>query len=125
LKAEQAALLGKADEGLRAARLLLDKGFPGPAASEAYYAMFRAAKALLIGRGVLRHKHAAVIAAFGEHFAKTGALPAELHRWLMAAEKDRLIADYEAETPAADAVREHVAHAEAFLTAARDYLARA
>lgn len=42
----------------------------------------------------------------------------------MAAEKDRLMADYEAETPAADAVHEHLAHAEAFLNAAREHLTR-
>jgi uncharacterized protein (UPF0332 family) len=39
-------------------------------------------------------KHAAVIAAFGREFAKTGELPVELHRFLIDASEDRTEADY-------------------------------
>ena len=44
---EQAAMLRKADDSLRGARLLVADGLNGFAASRAYYAMFYAAEALL------------------------------------------------------------------------------
>ena len=86
MNAEQTVLLRKAAEKLGAARVLIEAGYYGSAVSEAYYVMFDAAKAILIGKNILRHKHGAVIAAFGEHFAKTGLVPYELHQWIIAAE---------------------------------------
>jgi uncharacterized protein (UPF0332 family) len=35
-----------------------------------------------------------VIAAFGQHFARTGRIPTEFHRYLIAAEQSRIRADY-------------------------------
>lgn len=64
------------------------------AVSNAYFAMFYTAQAFLEGKGLSFSKHAAVIAAFGREFAKTGELPAELHRFLIDASEDRAEADY-------------------------------
>ena len=44
---DQRELLEEARDSIAAARLLLDGGFPGYAASRAYYAMFYVAEALL------------------------------------------------------------------------------
>ena len=67
---DQLELLKKARDSLSAATLLLDSGFPGYAASRAYFSMFYIAEAFLEGEGLSFSKHAAVIAAFGRHFAR-------------------------------------------------------
>jgi uncharacterized protein (UPF0332 family) len=48
VKAETEALLARAHEDVRAARHLLEKSFCAHAISDAYCAMFHAAKALLV-----------------------------------------------------------------------------
>jgi len=79
---EQAALLQKARDSLRAARLLETESLHDFAVSRAYYVMFYVAEALLLGEGLACSKHSAVIAAFGQHFSKAGrvALPQILDR---------------------------------------------
>ncbi len=62
---EQIALLTKAGESLRAARLLVANALPDFAASRAYYTMFYVAEAFLLGEGLSFSSHAAVISAFG------------------------------------------------------------
>jgi uncharacterized protein (UPF0332 family) len=79
---DQLALLENARDSITAARLLLGGGFPGFAASRAYYAMFYVAEAFLEGEGLSFSKHSGVIAAFGQHFAHTGKVPIEFHRHL-------------------------------------------
>lgn len=91
---EQEALLQKARDNVRGAKLLLDECLLDIAAGRAYYAMFYVAEAFLLGRGLSFSKHSAVHAAFGQYFAKTGLLPAELHRQLIEAERIRNVADY-------------------------------
>ncbi|MEG3881707.1 HEPN domain-containing protein [Microcoleus sp. herbarium7] len=62
---EQIALLTKAGESLRAAKLLAANTLPDFAASRAYYTMFYVAEAFLLGEGLTFSSHAAVISAFG------------------------------------------------------------
>jgi uncharacterized protein (UPF0332 family) len=76
---EQAALLKKAYDSLRGAKLLARDGLHDFAASRAYYTMFYVAEALLLGEELSFSKHTAVIAAFGRRFARTGVVPAEFH----------------------------------------------
>ena len=80
---EQSALLSKAYDSVRAAKLLSDARLYDFAVSRAYYAMFYVAEAFLLGIGLSFSRHAGVIAAFGERFAKTGIVPVELHRYLI------------------------------------------
>ena len=94
---EQRLLITKAIQSLEAARMLLQGGFSGFAVSRAYYAMFYAAEAFLEGEGLSFSRHSAVIAAFGERFAKTGRVPVALHRQLIQAEQVRLQGDYQAQ----------------------------
>jgi uncharacterized protein (UPF0332 family) len=91
---KQRQLLVKAGESLRAARLLLDGGYADIAASRAYYAMFYIAEAYLEGEGLSFSKHSAVISGFGNHFARTGRVPAEFHKALIAGFDARNEADY-------------------------------
>ena len=60
-----------------------------------YYAMFYGAEALLLAKGKNFSSHRAVVAAFGEHFTKSGQLPKEMHQWLHRAFEKRQISDYE------------------------------
>ena len=53
--------LKRGEEKLRAANLLLENNMFSEAISEAYYAMFHAAKALLALRGIYPKTHADVV----------------------------------------------------------------
>jgi uncharacterized protein (UPF0332 family) len=91
---DQRDLLIKAHESLTAASLLLQGGYPDFAVSRAYYAMFYIAEAFLEGEGMSFSKHSGVISAFGKHFANTGKVAKEFHRFLMEAQEARNVADY-------------------------------
>ena len=69
---ELEALLNKADRSLAASQRLFEGADYDFAASRAYYAMFYLAEALLLTLRLTFSKHSAVIAAFGQHFVKTG-----------------------------------------------------
>jgi uncharacterized protein (UPF0332 family) len=86
--------IDKAKESLAAADLLLSQGFIAFATSRAYYAMFYVAQALLTSRGQSYSSHAAVQAAYGREFAKSGDLDVRFHRWLLDAQDLRNVGDY-------------------------------
>ena len=94
MTSEQRELIQKASQSLKAATLLLAEGFPGFAVSRAYYSMFYIAQAFLEGDGLAYSKHSATIAGFGKHFAKTGRIPKEYHRYLIRAFEARQEGDY-------------------------------
>ena len=70
----------------------------------------------MLGEGLRFTKHSAVIAAFGQHFIKTGRVAPEYHRYLIAAENERNVSDYDysVELTAAQA-QVQLARAELFL----------
>lgn len=113
---EQAALLKKAYDSLRGAKLLAGDELHDFAASRAYYTMFYVAEALLLGEGLSFSKHTAVIAAFGGRFARTGVVPAEFHRYLIDGQDMRTVGDYST-GPGLTAAQaaEQIARAERFL----------
>lgn len=116
---EQRDLLLQAHESLAAARLLLQAGYSGFAASRAYYTMFYVAEGFLLGKGLAFSRHSTVHAAFGEHFVKTGLVPAEFRRYLARGMEVRHAGDYRkaaAVTPQEAA--EQIARAEQFLDVA-------
>lgn len=95
LRPEYEQLLAKAHQALESARTLLKSGDSEGAISRAYYAMFHTARAFLVKRSIFRHKHSAVIAAFGQAAVKTGLVPAEIHRLLIRGFEARNAADYD------------------------------
>ena len=119
---DQAALLELADEGVAAAKLLLKHRFPAFAVSRAYYAMFTAAEAMLLSMELSFSKHSAVIAAFGRYFAKSGLVPKELHRAILAAQQDRQAADYGGRRIKPSEARRHTRNAEKFVKSVRAHL---
>jgi uncharacterized protein (UPF0332 family) len=113
---DQLDLLQEARDSISAAKLLLEGSYPGYAASRAYYAMFYIAEAFLEGKGMAFSKHSAVIAAFGQHFVRTGRVPAEFHRFLLEAQELRHAGDYGARPAVTyDQAQEQIARAEQFL----------
>lgn len=92
--AEAEGWMARAQESLSVAHELLTQRRYGFAVHHAYYAMLYAASSALATRGLGYSRHSAVIAAFGREFAKTGQLPARLHRCFIQAEELRIAADY-------------------------------
>jgi len=125
IEIEVAALVQKAQKFIGSAGLLRQYGDPASAASRLYYAMFYCAEALLLTKGLSYSRHGNVIAAFGQHFVKTGELPPEMHQWLRSAFDKRQVADYEAQPVLTDAdVRVMEKQAQQFLTSTQEYLRR-
>lgn len=92
---DQQTLLRKAEENIGAARVLIEQGYYDIAISRLYYAMFYCAEAVLLAESLSFSKHSAVIATFGQYFARTGRLPQELHRSLIEAQDMRNLSDYD------------------------------
>ncbi len=92
---EVALYMEHAEEALKVARLNLDNDFYAAAVNRAYYAIFYAANALLATRKLARSKHSGVLAAFRQHFIKTGILPAKLSDIYGQVMEDRHEGDYE------------------------------
>lgn len=90
-------MLDKARRYIDTAELLRRNSDFDSAASRLCYAMFYCADALLWQRGLKFSRHSAVIAAFGQHFAKTGLLPSQLHHWFQDAFDRRNEGDYQFE----------------------------
>ncbi|NOT01119.1 MAG: HEPN domain-containing protein [Phycisphaerales bacterium] len=125
MKPQCHALLVKAERAIHAAIRLKQDGDLDFAAGRAYYAMFYVAEALLFERGLTFRKHSGVHTAFGEHFAKSGAMDSRFHRHLLDAFDKRLQADYgfEAVLDVED-VDAMIAHAGEFLATARAFFER-
>lgn len=123
MKEGVARLLHKAERAIRAARVQRDAELPEFAMSDAYYALFYVAEALLLERGLTFRSHGAVHGAYGKEFAKSGALDPKHHRRLLDAFQKRAEADYGIDREIPDeAVGEVIEWAEEFLLIAREYL---
>lgn len=110
---DQKELLEEARDSIKVAKIILKEGFPGFAASRAYYAMFYVAEAFLEGEEMAFSKHMAVISAFGQHFAKTGKVPPEFHRYLLDAYELRYAGDYGPRNAVSnEQAKEQISHAE-------------
>lgn len=64
----------KADTALEDAKFLTDAGRYNLAANRLYYALYHAASALLLSRGISTKRHAGLIAQMHLNFVKTGIL---------------------------------------------------
>jgi hypothetical protein len=89
------ASLNRANEALRAARLLLRGGELRDAVSRAYYAMFHAARAALHQKGVTAKTHKGIQLMFDTHIVKEGLLSREYGEMFRTAFNLRQRCDYE------------------------------
>lgn len=115
MREEVKSLLEKAAKSHKAAEKLLDLGYPSFAVSRGYYSMFYAAEALLLSKELAFSKHSAVISAFGQHFVKTGLLPAELHAYFREAFDKRTKGDYAVEEVEIEDAKRIIMHGDRFL----------
>jgi uncharacterized protein (UPF0332 family) len=86
--------LEHARQALSTGKLVMAHGDYVAAANRAYYAIFYAANALLTTEGMERSKHSGVIAAFRQHFVKTGIIEPEFSRLYGEALEERHAGDY-------------------------------
>lgn len=87
--------LSRAYKNLEVARSLLADEFYEDSVSKSYYALFFAAKALLLTKNLDPKRHSGVISFFSQYFVKTGELEKELAAILKFAQKERISADYD------------------------------
>ncbi|MBN2488529.1 MAG: HEPN domain-containing protein [Methanosarcinaceae archaeon] len=119
------ALLKKAEDSIKGARLLFDDDLFGFAVSRAYYAMFYLVSAVLLTKGLNFSKHTAVVAAFGQHFVKTNIFEHKFHRYLVEAFEQRQIGDYEVlDVITKETAQRVINRAMEFMSAVKDYLAK-
>ncbi|NQE53918.1 hypothetical protein C5S29_10020 [ANME-1 cluster archaeon GoMg3.2] len=85
----------RAEEKLGAANLLFENDMFADAISEAYYAMFHAAKSLLALRDIYPRTHAGVVSQFGLQFVNGGLIEELYAKSLAKAQTRREKADYD------------------------------
>jgi uncharacterized protein (UPF0332 family) len=93
--------------------------------NRAYFAIFYAANALLATKGLERSKHSGVIAAFRQHFVKTGIIEPEFSRFYGAAMDERHAADYDLIQLDYESASHHLTNATQFLNRIERYLQEA
>ncbi len=94
---EAITILRKAKEFLPEAELLYRKGFWNGATNRSYYAMFTAAKALLVLNDTMAKTHSGVHTKFSELLHEESILPLDLAKMLVRAFRYRQEADYDME----------------------------
>jgi len=87
-------MLERADEKLKAARMLLEADMYSDAVSRAYYAMLYAARALLSTKGIHPKTHKGVMAELASQYVKTGKMDRETFQSFASSQEDREDADY-------------------------------
>lgn len=117
----------KAQRAATSARLLLEEGDPEGACNRAYYAMFDAARAVLIadeGNPEPRstRTHSSLIANFSLHMVKTKRVPLALGRAFNRVHEMRLVADYKGDPIEMGLAAWAVEQAEHFVQALRGEL---
>lgn len=121
-------LLAKAARATASARVLLDAGDFDGACNRAYYAMFDAARAVLVATNApvepeVARTHGGLITAFSLHLVKRGRVSLELGKALNRALELRLVADYKSESVQREDVAWAVDQAQAFVRAMQSIVA--
>ena len=123
MNANQRALLTKARRSVAAGRRLAAEGDLDFAVSRAYFAMFYTAQAFLLRRERRFSKHSAVIAAFGQEFAKDDEALREFHHGLVEAQDARNVGDYQIDVILSrDDIQVHLDRADRFIQIADQML---
>lgn len=118
-----ALYLQRGGQCLQSAQLLLDAQMDRGAISECYFAIFHAASAILLSKGIERRRHEGVGSALGESFVRTGELSAEMTKLFHQLHEERLAADYRMTyTPGEEVAEERLDQARHFVQTIRDYL---
>lgn len=118
--------LDRAHLDLEAAEANIREGYHAVAVTRAYYAIFYAATALLLSKGIWRSKHSGVMAAFRQHFIKPGLIEVEYSDIYGNAFDTRLDSDYDmTATMDRDIAKDVLSDARRFVARAEGYLQEA
>jgi uncharacterized protein (UPF0332 family) len=117
-------LLHKASVAVASSELLLKSGDFDGACNRAYYAMFDAARAVLLVTGAVDDlytikTHNGLISAFSLHLVKTGLVSIELGKAINKVEDLRLLADYKGDEVEIDKAQWALKQAQEFVEAMR------
>lgn len=113
----------KAEECIKASKLLYSEKCMEDAVNRAYYAIFHAARAVMACDGADRAKHSGVIAYFQQHYVKTGIFDKEYSTVIQNAFEMRQESDYEDfYVISKEDVKIQIENAEKFTQAVREYL---
>ncbi len=105
-----------AQEFLRDAKYLLDKGALRSASSRVYYSMFHAARAILESLGESPKTHKGTISLFGEKVIQTNLMDKVFGSYLTKGFRERQSADYDGMIlPDSDEITKIIRNAEKFL----------
>jgi uncharacterized protein (UPF0332 family) len=117
------AYLARSREDIDTAKLLYENGRYKVALTRAYYAIFYAASAMLLSKGIKRSKHSGVQSAFRQFFIKPGIIEKEYSDIYGAARDARELSDYELWfLPAEEFTKTIIADAETFVARMEQYL---
>jgi uncharacterized protein (UPF0332 family) len=118
------AIVTKAEDKLKTARLDFANGQYDDAVSRAYYAVYHMITAALFSREQVYSSHAQTIGAFNRDFVKTGIFPKEFTRMIQGLFEDRQAGDYDVIWRIDQATAQaDIAYAETICTAVKTYLA--
>ena len=119
------AMLSKAAEKLKTARIDFDNDRYDDSVSRAYYAVYHAISAVLLSKGFHFSSHGQTIGAFNREFVKTKEFPALFTKVIEKLFNERQTGDYDFESYIdADVAREDLEYAEGILKACEEYLAK-
>lgn len=125
---EAATFFTKSEENLTAARLCLQNGLCNASANRAYYAMFQAAVAILLARGVTfdpkRHlDHALIRSLFSNEFIhRKKIFQRKYNSSLYDAFAQRTLSDYHPTSISQNKARQQLLRAEEFVKVIREEL---
>lgn len=115
--------LNRAHRNLKVAKSLFSNEFYEDSVSKSYYAIFFAAKSLLLIKNLDPKKHSGAISFFNRYFVKTGEVEKGLAEILKFAHKERIGADYdEFYTASPEEARFQLGNAEKFLQRVKEIL---
>ena len=118
--------MAKADRACLSARALLDLGDVDGATNRAYYAMFDAARSVLMQQDAkldpqFAKTHSGLMALFNERLVKPGHVSRDIGRLLKRAEEIRVLADYTLSELTLEEVTDLIDSAEEFVVAIREF----
>lgn len=112
----------RAQQAVKTGKLVMNHEDYITAVNRAYYATFYAANALLAIKGLERSKHSGVIAAFRQHFVKTGLIEPEYSDTYGQSMDERHNADYDLETLSYETASENLENAARFVARIERFL---
>jgi len=125
MKPEVADHLARAEQLLRAAERLLEWDFPADSLSRSYYAMFHAAKGMLVELNIERGSHRGVWSAFGQFVTAPGLMDVRYHHEGIRLFSARSRSEYRAKpTDTCQDAQKELEVARDFVAACRSFLER-